>query len=72
MIEEELNNTPIEDGTDEETLRKQYHPAFCAAMKLELREDRDHFTFEDEYNLNTKPNEIDLVNAESVLDMSKR
>ena len=45
MIEEELNNAPMNDGTDErqdkETLRNQYHPAFCAAMELELREDRD-------------------------------
>ena len=65
MIEEELNNAPIDDGTEEKQdkgkLKNQYHPAFCAAMELELREDRDHLTFDDEYNLNTKPNEIDFV-----------
>ena len=41
--------------------KNQYHPAFCATMELELREDREHLTFEKEYNLNTKPNSIDFL-----------
>ena len=39
----------------------QWHPGFVAAMSLELAEDRDALVFEKEYNLNTKPLEIDLL-----------
>lgn len=39
----------------------QWHPGFVAAMNLELAEDRDALIFEKEYNLNTKPLEIDLL-----------
>ena len=39
----------------------QWHPGFVAAMDLELREYRDDLVFEREYNLNTKPLEIDLL-----------
>lgn len=39
----------------------QWHPAFVAAMNLELAENRDDLIFEKEYNLNTKPLEIDLL-----------
>ncbi len=39
----------------------QWHPGFVAAMNLELAEDRDSLIFEKEYNLNTKPLEIDLL-----------
>ena len=39
----------------------QWHPGFVAAMDLELREYRDGLVFEKEYNLNTKPLEIDLL-----------
>ena len=46
---------------EKETKKNQYHPAFCAAMELELREDRNHLMFEKEYNLNTKPNSIDFL-----------
>lgn len=37
------------------------HPAFVAAMGLELKQNRDDLIFEKEYNLNTKPLEIDLL-----------
>ncbi len=40
---------------------RQYHPAFCAAMELELRENRDEIICESEHNLNTMPNRIDLL-----------
>lgn len=39
----------------------QWHPGFIAAMQLELKENRDSLIFEKEYNLNTKPLEIDLL-----------
>lgn len=39
----------------------QWHPGFVAAMNLELTKNRDDLIFEKEYNLNTKPLEIDLL-----------
>lgn len=42
-------------------IKIQWHPAFVAAMNLELRRYRDDLIFYKEYNLNTKPLEIDLL-----------
>lgn len=39
----------------------QWHPGFVAAMNLELAQNREALVFEKEYNLNTKPLEIDLL-----------
>ena len=39
----------------------QWHPGFVAAINLELTKNRDDLIFEKEYNLNTKPLEIDLL-----------
>lgn len=39
----------------------QWHPGFVAAMNLEFAQNRDDLIFEKEYNLNTKPLEIDLL-----------
>ena len=39
----------------------QWHPAFAAAMDLELIQNRGDLIYEKEYNLNTKPLEIDLL-----------
>lgn len=39
----------------------QWHPGFVAAMNLELSQNRSDLLFEKEYNLNTKPLEIDLL-----------
>ena len=39
----------------------QWHPRFIGAMNLELKKNRDDLLFEKEYNLNTKPLEIDLL-----------
>ena len=39
----------------------QWQPAFVAAMELELSENRKELYFEAEYNLNTKPLEVDLL-----------
>ena len=39
----------------------QWHPGFVSAMSLEFRDDREFLEFQKEYNLNTKPLEIDLL-----------
>ena len=39
----------------------QWHPAFVSAMDLEFEHNRADLIFEKEYNLNTKPLEIDLL-----------
>ena len=39
----------------------QWHPGFVSAMNLELMKYRESLEFEKEYNLNTKPLEIDQV-----------
>lgn len=50
----------------------QWHPGFVAAMNLELTQNRKELFFEKEYNLNTKPLEIDLliIKKESLTDIS--
>lgn len=42
-------------------IKIQWHPGFVAAMNLELAENRADLVYEKEYNLNTKPLEIDLL-----------
>ena len=44
-----------------EELKTQWHPAFCAAFRLELREDIEYLECTNEFNLNSKPLEIDLL-----------
>lgn len=39
----------------------QWHAAFVSAMGLDFAQDRDDLIFETEYNLNTKPLQIDLL-----------
>ena len=39
----------------------QWHPAFCAATELELKEDRDKLEFLSEYPLSKQPLKIDLM-----------
>lgn len=41
--------------------KTQWHPAFCSAIRLELREDKEFLEYFNEYNLNTKPLQIDLL-----------
>ncbi len=41
--------------------KTQWHPPFCAAVKLELRANKKDLSFESEYTLNTKPIQIDLL-----------
>ena len=42
-------------------IKIQWHPGLVAAINLELAENRDDLIYEKEYNLNTKPLEIDLL-----------
>lgn len=42
-------------------LNTQWHPAFVSAMKLELIEDATYLNYTSEYNLNTKPLQMDML-----------
>ena len=49
-------------GREKEAERNiQWHPAFVCAMSMEFAEDRERLVFEREYQLNTKPLQIDLL-----------
>lgn len=50
-------------------LKTQWHPAFVAAMKLELKEDAQYLDYISEYNLNTKPLEMDLLIVKKVQEV---
>lgn len=39
----------------------QWHPAFCSAVELELQADQENLSFQREYNLSSKPLQIDLL-----------
>lgn len=39
----------------------QWHPAFCSAIKLEMRENQGDLDYFEEYNLSNKPLQIDLL-----------
>ena len=41
--------------------RTQWHPAFCSAVRLELIENKAELDYENEYNLNSKPIQMDLL-----------
>ncbi len=47
----------------------QWHPAFCSAMKLELKDDAEHLDYQNEYNLNTKPLQIDLLIVKKIKEV---
>lgn len=42
-------------------LKTQWHPAFCSAVKLELIENKKDLDYINEYNLNSKPVQMDLL-----------
>ncbi|MBQ8804039.1 MAG: hypothetical protein IJZ53_10415 [Tyzzerella sp.] len=52
-----------------EELKTQWHPAFCSAMKLELIEDGEYLDYQSEYNLNTKPLQIDLLVVKKIKEI---
>ena len=39
----------------------QWHPAFQAALQIELEDDREFLEFHEEYNLNKKPLQLDTL-----------
>lgn len=39
----------------------QWHPAFYASLRIELKDDADNLIFENEHQLGTKPFEIDVL-----------
>ena len=41
--------------------KTQWHPPFCAAVKLELRANKKDLAFDSERVLNTKPIQLDLL-----------
>ena len=45
----------------EQQKKNQWHPGFAAAMRMELAENLDDLIFEEEYNLSSKPLQIDLL-----------
>ena len=47
----------------------QWHPAFCSAMRLELWGDKGKLDFFNEYNLSSKPLQIDLLVIKKAGDM---
>ena len=55
-------------------LKTQWHPAFVSAIKLELIEDAKCLEYTSEYNLNTKPLEVDLliVKKEKEVEISEK
>ena len=56
----------------ETELKTQWHPAFCAAFRLELRDDLDYLECMNEYNLNSKPLQIDLLIIKKLQDVEIR
>ena len=54
---------------EREESRIQWHPAFYAATKLELRDNIDELEFYPEYNLSKKPLQADLLIIEKNSDV---
>ena len=48
----------------------QWHPAFCSAIKLELVENKGDLEYTNEYNINTKPIQVDLLVIKKSSDIS--
>lgn len=51
-------------------MKIQWHPAFIAAMNLEMSDSRESLKFDREYNLNVKPLMIDLLIIKKQTDVS--
>lgn len=44
-----------------EQKKNQWHPGFAAAIRMELKENREGLTFEEEHPLSKKPLQIDML-----------
>lgn len=51
----------IEKENKNKREKLQWHPAFCSATELELREDKENLEFESEHQLSSSPLKIDLM-----------
>lgn len=51
-------------------VKKQWHGPFCSAVRLELVENKGDVEFQREYNLNSKPLQIDLLVIKKTEDVS--
>ncbi len=60
MTQEDNEETETTLSENEE-LRKQYHPAFCSAMIQIFEHDGNRYEYDEEYDINTLPNRIDLL-----------
>lgn len=49
------------DGGEVRERDTQWHPAFCSAIRLEFRNDRDKLTFVTEHSLSSKPLTMDML-----------
>lgn len=56
-----MNHTNNLDNTKNNEKLHQWHPAFCSAMKLEFKDSKHMLSYTSEYNINTKPIQIDLL-----------
>lgn len=56
-------------GSMSEERNTQWHPAFCSTVRLELREDAQYLKYMNEYTLNTKPLQMDLLVIKKVKDI---
>ena len=54
-------NTSKKTSAKQGTSRNKWHPAFCAAAELELRDNRNDLSFNREYSLSREPLQIDLL-----------
>ncbi|MGN0353556.1 MAG: hypothetical protein ACI4EI_00605 [Muricoprocola sp.] len=57
------------ENTSQSETKIQWHPAFCAAAEIELRENKNELDFCSEYNLSKKPLQIDLLIVEKREDV---
>ena len=57
------------ETTSQPEAKIQWHPAFCAATEIELRENKDDLNFHSEYNLSKKPLQMDLLIVEKQEDV---
>ncbi|MDO4340472.1 MAG: hypothetical protein Q4C91_20685, partial [Eubacteriales bacterium] len=51
-------------------IRKQWHGPFCSAVRLELVENKNDVDFQKEYQLSSKPLQIDLLVIRKTEDIS--
>ena len=66
--EEELQPKEKSPGNSE----LQWHPAFFAGIQIELKDDKENLSFENEHQLNAKPMEIDVLVIKKEKDVPVR